>query len=93
MSTALATWGNSIAMRIPKDVLAAARLSGGDVVDVRINERGNIEVVPTVSCRTGVRRHRVNFDEMFRDYQGGRRGFDDPWGDDGLAGAEKEARS
>jgi antitoxin component of MazEF toxin-antitoxin module len=80
-------------MRIPKDVLAVTGLSGGDVVDVRINERGNIEVVPTVAYRTGARRRRVTFDELFRDYQGGRRSFADPWGDDELVGAEKDAWS
>ncbi|MDR2196487.1 MAG: AbrB/MazE/SpoVT family DNA-binding domain-containing protein [Coriobacteriales bacterium] len=91
MPTALAAWGNSIAMRIPRDVLSAAGLSGGDVVDVRINERGNIELVPSVACRTGVRRRRVTFDELFKDYQAGRSDSARPWPDDTLVGAEKDA--
>jgi antitoxin component of MazEF toxin-antitoxin module len=88
------TWGNDdLTMRIPRDVLSAAGLSSGDIVDVQVNERGTIELVPRASCRVGTRRRRVTFDELFRDYRGAGESLADPWGSDELVGAEKDAWS
>ena len=51
MPTKIQRWGNSQGVRVPKDVLAEARLEVGDVVDVRAVD-GAI-VVTKLRCRRG----------------------------------------
>jgi antitoxin MazE len=46
MTTQLAKWGNSLALRIPRAVAAAADVRDGDAVDVSV-ENGVILVRPT----------------------------------------------
>ena len=45
MTTAIAQWGNSSAVRIPSAVLGESRFKMGDLIDVVVNARGNIELV------------------------------------------------
>ena len=40
----VAKWGNSLAIRIPKDVEKALRLAEGDEVEVRRNSDGALEI-------------------------------------------------
>lgn len=46
MTTQLAKWGNSLALRIPRSVAAAMDVRDGDAVDVTV-EQGAIVIRPT----------------------------------------------
>jgi antitoxin MazE len=39
MTTQLARWGNSLAVRLPRSVLADARLEEGDLLEIRVSDR------------------------------------------------------
>ncbi len=43
-ATHLAKWGNSLAVRIPKDVVESAKLREGDSVSVRVSSSGEITI-------------------------------------------------
>lgn len=45
MTVTISRWGNSLAVRIPKDVLDQAELHEGDILDV-VSERGGIVLTP-----------------------------------------------
>ena len=47
MTTLLAKWGNSLALRIPKSVAAAVDVRDGDAVDVSVQD-GAIVIRPAV---------------------------------------------
>ena len=47
MTTQLAKWGNSLAVRLPKTALQAARLQEGDKIEVQVDESGTIVLVPS----------------------------------------------
>ena len=51
MTTQLAKWGNSLALRIPKNIAAEANVKDGDAVDVSV-ENGAIVVRATVKRYT-----------------------------------------
>lgn len=94
MTTAIGTWGNSAAVRIPRAILKLVSLGQGDRVDVRVNERGNIEI----SAASGTHRRvaptqGVSFDSLFAGYEGGRHDSSGAWPDDGMEGAEARAWS
>lgn len=91
MTTTISTWGNSEAIRVPKEILRKVGLSQGDVVDFAVNERGRLEIIPQLNCREGSRRKRVTFNELFHDYDGPPLHNEDPWGDETFVSAEKEA--
>ncbi|MCL2528757.1 MAG: AbrB/MazE/SpoVT family DNA-binding domain-containing protein [Coriobacteriia bacterium] len=93
MSTTIAPWGNSEAIRLPKEQLRIVGLERGDEVELLVNERGNLEIVPKKTYRSGRRRRKVTFDELFKDYDGTRQESQSPWADDALVGAEKDAWS
>lgn len=100
MSTAIASWGNSEAIRIPQDMLRRAGLHKGDRVTFEINERGNLEIVPEEKEHRHVAPARgVTYESLFKDYdvsaavkmpmpEG-----ECTWPDDDMAGAEYEAWS
>lgn len=44
MKTQLARWGNSLAVRIPKPVAAAAKLSAGDNLELDVEGPGRVTV-------------------------------------------------
>lgn len=46
MATAIAAWGNSDAIRVPRSILKLAGLKRGDAVTLSVNESGNIEIAP-----------------------------------------------
>ena len=93
MSTAIAAWGNSAAVRIPAIKLRQAGLTKGDPVQIDVNERGNLELYASTEHRRGARRQLVGFDELFAGYRGTRLDVGDPWGNNELIGAEREAWS
>lgn len=46
MKVQLAEWGNSLAVRLPKNVLEAARLHAGDRLDLRVGPGGELILQP-----------------------------------------------
>lgn len=48
MTTQLAKWGNSLALRIPKSVAAELDVQDGDAVDIAVQD-GTIVIRPTAS--------------------------------------------
>ena len=44
MKTQLSRWGNSLAVRIPKHVAAAAKLKAGDAVDLEVEGPGAVKL-------------------------------------------------
>jgi len=44
MKTQLAKWGNSLAVRIPKPVAAAAKLKAGDDLEVDVDKSGSVSI-------------------------------------------------
>lgn len=69
--TKVSSWDNSEAVRIPRGVLRTAGLSSGDDVDVAVNKRGNIELVPGERAhqRAHPARH-VTYESLFADNKG-----------------------
>lgn len=94
MSTAIASWGNSDAIRIPRDLLQRLGLKRGDRVRLEVNGRGNLEVVPESRAHRRVNNvPQVSFASAFAGYDGGRLDGSDAWPTDALVGAEKDAWS
>ena len=94
MSTTVATWGNSEAMRIPRSILKRAGLSSGDRVDFELNSNGHLEIVPASTEHRRIRPvHKTTFQELFSGYTGGRLNNADAWAesDDTPIGAEQDA--
>ena len=91
MPTTIASWGNSEAVRLPKEQLRLVGLGKGDIVDFIVNERGHLEIVPEQTFRQGQRRRKVSFDELFKDFEVVNTPREDPWGDDGFVGDEEKA--
>lgn len=47
MSTVILTkWGNSIGVRIPSNILKEAHLSEGEKLDITINKKGGVVLMP-----------------------------------------------
>lgn len=44
MKTQLSRWGNSLAVRIPKDVANAAELKEGDDIELNVEGRGAVKL-------------------------------------------------
>ena len=90
--TKISTWGNSDAVRIPCAILRAVGLLSGDDVELVVNERNNIEIVPAGKAHRSVRPKRgVTFDALFAGYEPQRQDSTPAWPDDGMVGAELEA--
>lgn len=98
---AIAAWGNSLAVRIPKEVLEQVGLRREDVVDIVVNDAGHIEIIPVeVKHRRGIPTPGVTFESLFEGYTGGPQKIRDdqgkpldPWIDEGFYGAEWEVWS
>lgn len=94
MTTAVAMWGNSAAIRIPKMILRLVSLRQGDPVEITVNERGNIEIsAARPAHRRVVARPGVTFESLFAGYDGPRHDSSEMWPDDDLVGAEERAWS
>ena len=90
--TKISTWGNSDAVRIPCAILRAVGLLAGDDVELIINERNNIEIVPAGKSHRNARPKRgVTFDALFSGYEPRKRDAVSAWPDDEMVGAELEA--
>lgn len=89
MATTIAPWGNSEAVRIPRDVLRSAGLRRGDQVSFEVNRKGRIEIIPQKQPHRRVEPARgVTFDTLFKGYEGGCLANGDAWPSDDLAGAD-----
>lgn len=96
MSTAIATWGNSEAVRIPRDVLKTAGLRKGDRVNLSLNAAGRIEIVPAAREHRRVRPAKnITFETLFDGYDASsvEAASTGAWPSDDLVGAEWEAWS
>ncbi len=94
MVTAVGTWGNSAAIRIPKAIMSLLGLQKGDEVEVDVNERGNIEISPAIQQHRRVLPARgVTFMSLFAGYEGGRHDSSGAWASDDMEGAEAGAWS
>lgn len=94
MMTAIATWGNSAAIRLPKSLLNRLNLKSGDEVSLEVNDRGNLEVVPVPSPHRRVMPSQaLTADALFKGYTGGRRNSSEAWPNDDMTGAEYTAWS
>ena len=90
--TKISTWGNSDAVRIPCAILRAVGLLSGDDVELIVNERNNIEIIPARKSHRSVRPKRgVTFDTLFSNYESQEHGAAPAWPDDEMVGAELEA--
>ncbi|WP_139650650.1 AbrB/MazE/SpoVT family DNA-binding domain-containing protein [Raoultibacter phocaeensis] len=94
METTISRWGNSEAVRIPREVLRLVGLRSGDQVGFEVNEQGRIELVPVEAAhRRIVPTKGVTFDALFKHYKGGVASSENAWPDDDLVGAEWDAWS
>lgn len=92
MTTAVAQWGNSLAIRIPRSILNLVSLRQGDEVSISVNDRGNIEIAATqLKHRRVSPVQGVTFDSLFAGYEGARGDSADAWPSDNLVGEEREA--
>lgn len=92
MSTTLVKWGNSDAIRIPKEMMRRAGLKRGDSVDFEVNSAGHLELLPSKGAHRSVHPiKRVIPEDLLRAYNGNRLDNRDAWPDDALVGAEQEA--
>lgn len=92
MATTIAPWGNSEAVRIPRDVLRSAGLRRGDQVRFEVNPSGRIEIVPLKQPHRRMEPARgVTFDTLFKGYDGKRLDNGGAWPSNGLAGAERDS--
>lgn len=90
--TKISPWGNSEAVRIPCVILKAAGLASGDDVNVSVNERGNIELVPQERAHRRIKPMRgVTYDSLFAGYEGNAAFDSKSMWPDGVVGAEREA--
>ena len=78
LTATLRTWGGSVALPIPKKVLALAKLAAGHEVGIAV-EAGNIVISP-------MRRH--TFDELLAEHRKLRLARDASWLDSKPVGGE-----
>ena len=95
-ATKIASWGNSDAIRIPRAILKSAGLASGDGVEVVLNERNNIEIIPKARQHRRVKPMRgITFETLFAGYDPSKTAgsMSPAWPDDNMVGAEFEAWS
>lgn len=93
MSTAIAAWGNSEAVRLPRDIMRSAGLRKGDKVEFAINAAGRIELVPEKrEHRRVVPAKGISFETLFGNYDDSATAVA-AWPNDDLYGAEWDAWS
>lgn len=78
LTSILRNWGGSVALPIPKKILALAKLGAGHEVQIAV-EAGNIVISPV---------RRYSFDELMAEHRKLRLPRDDAWLDAGRVGGE-----
>ncbi len=54
MSTVILTkWGNSIGLRIPSNILKEAHLAEGEKLDIKVNKKGGVTLMPFKNQQAG----------------------------------------
>ncbi len=54
MSTVILTkWGNSIGLRIPSNIIKDAHLAAGEKLDITVNKKGGISLMPLKHSQAG----------------------------------------
>ncbi len=48
MQLQLAKWGNSLAVRLPRNILDAAKLKEGDMLEMQVREDGTLLIKPAI---------------------------------------------
>ena len=92
MTTKIAQWGNSNAVRVPKPLLSQVGLKQGDPVDFFVNTSGNIEMVSIEKTHRLVKPSRKIFiEDLIRSYQGDRLQNQRAWPEDDFIGDEQKA--
>ncbi len=93
-STTIAPWGNSEALRIPRDLLRRVGLRQGDHVTFKVNDEGHLEILPEKDCHRRVEPLRgVTFDMLFKNYEPEVVSSSSAWPSDDMAGVEWDAWS
>ena len=92
MTTTLVKWGNSDAIRIPKELLQKAGLKRGDKIELEINSAGLLQILPTKDAHRRVLPSRkISTDDLFREYSAGRIDNRDAWPSEDLISKEQDA--
>lgn len=93
-TTTISKWGNSEAVRIPKDILRTVGLCAGDKVRI------SAEVDGSITIKADIRPHRrikplsgITFESLFKDYKPSSQDTTDAWENEDMIGAEAEAWS
>ena len=90
MKVDLSKWGNSAAIRIPKQILTQLNLSIGDSLNLTANEDGCIYLAPFKSEHRKVAPAKgVSGRELFANFQSCKQ--TQAWPDDNMLGHEQEA--
>lgn len=94
-TTTVGMWGNAEAIRLPRAIMRKVGLRKGDRVGLSVTQDGRIEIAkePAETHRHILPSRRVTFDDLFRDYEGGRLPDCTGWPDNDLVGAEARAWS
>ncbi len=90
MKVELAKWGNSAAIRIPKQILSKLSLAIGDELAIDANEDGCICITPFKSEHRKIAAARgISYRKLFANYQT----YDviDAWPSEDMHGREEEA--
>lgn len=91
MPTAIASWGNSDAVRIPREALRSVGLRRGDRVSFIPNEKGHLEIVPEKKQHRRVEPARgITFETLFKGYQESAP-EQNGWANEDMVGAEWDA--
>ena len=91
MATTLVQWGNSDAVRIPKEMLRRVGLKRGDKIEIEINAAGHLELLPKKEAHRRVCPSRkIDATDLLRAYEGNRLDNRDAWPEEELIGMEQE---
>ena len=92
MATTLVKWGNSDAIRIPKELLQKAGLKRGDKVELEVNAAGLLQIIPAKDAhRRVIPSRKISADDLFRAYAAGRLDNRDAWPSEDLVSKEQDA--
>lgn len=94
MGTPIAAWGNSEAVRIPREMLRLVGLRRGDRVGFEVNAQGRLEIVPEKEVHRNVVPARgVTFDGLFKGYKNPAPDGETAWPNEDMVGAERDSWS
>ncbi len=93
-ATTVSKWGNSEAVRIPRDILRAIGLRAGDKVKMSTTPQGGIHIMPECKEHRRVKPDpTITYEVLFGGYEPPTSLQGDPWASDDMVCAEWEAWS